>query len=69
MSLMDKITGFLTGVLIFAGIPALFLYGAYRRLSEDKVVPGVILLVIGAGLAWASFQFMYCVGPHPSKYC
>jgi ABC-type uncharacterized transport system permease subunit len=69
MSMMDKVSGFITTALIFVGLPALLLYGAYRQLSENKVLSGVILLLLGAGLAWASFQFMYCVGPHLSKFC
>jgi predicted permease len=69
MSMMDKISGFITALLIFVGLPALLLYAAYRQLSENKVLSGVVLLLLGAGLAWASFQFMYCVGPHPNRYC
>lgn len=69
MSLTDKITGFITVVLIFVGLPALFLYGAYRRLTQDKVMSGVILLLIGVGLAWASYSLMYCVGLRPGKFC
>ena len=69
MSPTDKITGFITVALIFLGIPALLLYGAYRRLTQDKVASGVILLLIGLGLAWVSYQFMYCVGPRPGKFC
>lgn len=64
MSLMDKITGFLTAVGIFIGIPALLIYVGYRRVSQEKWITGVILLLAGFALAWVSYQFMYNVGPH-----
>jgi hypothetical protein len=69
MSTMDKLTTVITVGLIFLGIPALFLYAACRRLTRAKAASGVILLLIGLGLAWASFEFMFCVGPHPGRYC
>lgn len=64
MSLWDKIAAFLTVVFFFVGIPALFVYGGYRLLTREKWLLGSILMLVGGALFWASYQFMYNVGPH-----
>jgi hypothetical protein len=53
-------------VLIVA-IP--FLYGAFRQFAKGNTAAGAVWLLIGLGLTWVTFQFMLCVGPHPSRYC